>query len=99
MPSKNAATIGMILVELLTNSIKYAFPDTNTGIINVGLKVNGFRILLTVEDNGIGLGKDFDISNVTSLGLHLVILMVGQLNGEMKFIVDNGTKIEIEIPI
>ena len=99
VPSKNAAIIGMILVELLTNSIKYAFPDTNTGIINVGLKVEGFRILLTVEDNGIGLGKDFDINNVTSLGLHLVILMVGQLNGEMKFILEKGTKIEIEIPI
>ena len=99
VPSKNAATIGMILVELLTNSIKYAFPNTNNGIINVDLKVNGFRILLTVEDNGIGLGKDFDINNVTSLGLHLVILMVGQLNGKMKFILEKGTKIEIEIPI
>ena len=98
VPSKNAATIGMILVELLTNSIKYAFPNTNNGIINVDLKVNGFRILLTVEDNGVGLGKDFDINNVTSLGLHLVVLMVGQLNGEMNIIRENGTKIEIEIP-
>ncbi len=99
VPSKNAATIGMILVELITNAIKYAFPNTNTGIINVDLKVNGFRILLTVEDNGIGLGKDFDINNVTSLGLHLVNLMVSQLNGKMKFILEKGTKIEIEIPI
>ncbi len=99
VPSKNAATIGMILVELLTNSIKYAFPNTDNGIINVDLKVNGFRILLTVEDNGIGLRKDFDINKVTSLGLHLVNLMVGQLNGKMKFILETGTKIEIEIPI
>ena len=99
VPSKNAATIGMILVELITNAIKYAFPNTNNGIINVDLKVNGFRILLTVEDNGIGLGKDFDINNVTSLGLHLVNLMVSQLNGKMKFILEKGTKIEIEIPI
>ncbi len=98
VPSKNAATIGMILVELLTNSFKYAFPETTTGIINVNLKVNGFRILLTIEDNGIGLGKDFDINNVTSLGLHLVYLMVSQLNGKIKFILETGTKIEIEIP-
>ena len=99
VPSKNAATIGMILVELITNSIKYAFPDTNTGIINVDLKVNGFRILLTVQDNGIGLRKDFDINQVTSLGLHLVNLMVSQLNGKIKFFLGIGTKIEIEIPI
>jgi len=53
--------------------------DTNTRIINVDLNKNDFRILLTSEDNRIGLRENFDINNATSLVLHLVHLMVGQL--------------------
>lgn len=53
--------------------------DTNTRIINVDLNINDFRILLTSEDNRIGLRENFDINNATSLVLHLVHLMVGQL--------------------
>ncbi len=98
-PSKNAAMIGMILVELITNSFNYAFPEENAGIINVSLEADDSRILLTVEDNGIGLEKDFDINNVTSLGLHLVNLMVSQLDGKIDFKMEKGTKVTIELPI
>jgi PAS domain S-box-containing protein len=99
VPTKNAATIGMILVELLSNAIKYAFPDSHNGIINIELKMVNSQIVLVVEDNGIGLQNDFDITEVKSLGLHLVNLMVSQLNGNIKFITENGTKIIIEFPL
>ena len=97
--SSNAATIGMILVELLSNTIKYAFPDSQNGIINIELKKINSQVKLTVEDNGIGIRKDFDINNIKSVGLNLVSLMVNQLEGNIQFISENGTKIIIEFPL
>jgi PAS domain S-box-containing protein len=98
VPPAKAATIGMIL-ELLSNIIKYAFPDSFNGMINIELKLINSRILLMVEDNGIGLRKDFDINKIKSIGLHLVNLMVNQLEGKIRFIPGNGTKIIIEFPL
>jgi PAS domain S-box-containing protein len=97
--SSNAATIGMILVELLSNTIKYAFPDSQNGIINIELKKINSQVKLTVEDNGIGIRKDFDINKIKSVGLNLVSLMVNQLDGKIQFISENGTKIIIEFPL
>jgi len=98
LPTKSAATIGMILVELLSNAIKYAFPDSLKGIINIVLKRENTCIKLIVEDNGIGLQNDFDIANIKSLGLQLVNLMVSQLDGKIEILTNNGTKISIKIP-
>ena len=97
--SSNAATIGMILVELLSNTIKYAFPDSQNGIINIELKRINSQVKLTVEDNGIGIRKDFDLNKIKSVGLNLVSLMVNQLDGTMQFISENGIKIIIEFPL
>jgi len=99
VPTKTAGIVGMILVELLSNAIKYAFPETHAGTINVELKTVNSQIVLKVEDNGIGLGSDFDISKIKTLGLHLVDLMVRQLNGKIKFITEKGTNIIIEFPL
>jgi PAS domain S-box-containing protein len=97
IPTKNAATIGMILVELLSNAIKYAFPYSD-GTINIELKKVNSQIVLIVEDDGIGLLNDFNITESKSLGLQLVNLMVSQLNGKIKFIPGNGTKIFVGFP-
>ena len=97
IPTKNAATLGMILVELLSNAIKYAFPYSD-GTINIELKKVNSQIVLIVEDDGIGLLNDFNITESKSLGLQLVNLMVSQLNGKIKFIPGNGTKIIVGFP-
>jgi two-component sensor histidine kinase len=47
----------------------------------------------------MGLVSDFDVNKIKSLGLHLVSLMVSQLNGKIKFTSENGTKIIIEFPL
>jgi len=61
--------------------------------------VSGTRSgLVTIEDNGIGIRKDFDINKIKSVGLNLVSLMVKQLDGKIQFISENGTKIIIEFP-
>ncbi|MDR3609437.1 MAG: PAS domain S-box protein [Ignavibacteriaceae bacterium] len=96
--SSDAAIIGMILVELISNIIKYAFPDSLTGMVNIELKLKDSNVVLIVEDDGIGLPKDFDINKIESIGLHLVDLMVSQLDGKIQFVPGKGTKIIIEFP-
>ena len=103
--AKNAATLGMILVELLSNAFKYAFPGSHKGIINIELKKINSMIIFKVEDNGVGLQDDFDITKSKSMGLNLVNLMVTQLEGNIKIISEKGssapmgTKIIIECPL
>ncbi len=94
---KKAATLGMILVELLFNAIKYAFPDSKKGEINITVKSkNGLTFI--VEDNGVGLKKDFDINLDKGLGFELVDIMVNQLNGKICFKSGKGTKIIMGFP-
>jgi PAS domain S-box-containing protein len=97
--TKAASTIGMILVELLTNCIKYAFPDSANNIINVELKQNNSLIQLIVEDNGVGIPKDLEITKTKTLGLYMVDLLVKDFDGNIKFDITEGTRIEIEFPI
>jgi PAS domain S-box-containing protein len=97
--TKNAAVAGMILVELLSNAIKYAFPDSQDGIINFEVKLVNNKIILIVEDNGIGLKEDFDVDSITTLGLMLVKQMAEQLDGKIKFESGTGTKVVIEFPL
>jgi PAS domain S-box-containing protein len=94
----NAAIIGMIIVELLSNIIKYAFPNSINGMVNIEMKLINSRIALLIEDNGIGMPYDFDINIINSLGLHLVNLMVSQLDGKIQFVPGKGTKIIMEFP-
>jgi len=97
--SGDAAIIGMILVELVSNALKYAFPANHKGTINIEIKKLNSQAVLIIEDNGIGLPNDFDITKIKSLGFHLVYLMVDQLNGKIKFISGKGTKIIIDFPL
>ncbi|WP_010570124.1 sensor histidine kinase [Leptospira broomii] len=99
VPAKDAATIGMILVELLSNVIKYAFPEKRNGTINIEIRKVEDKVLISVGDNGVGVGKNVDILQAKTLGLHLVRLMVNQLNGGIKLINENGTKIIITLPL
>ncbi|MBI3583784.1 MAG: nitrate- and nitrite sensing domain-containing protein [Nitrospinae bacterium] len=77
-----AIPLGLIVNELVLNSIKYAFPDKREGEILIELRSDkdGY-LLLVVGDNGIGLPEGMDIGNTESLGLQLVNTLVGQLKG------------------
>jgi len=71
---------------LVSNSLKYAFPDDKSGQIEVCLKPIDDEILeLSVSDNGIGMPDDFDLSRDDTLGLRLVsTLAERQLHGTFK---------------
>ncbi len=96
-----AIPCGLIVNELITNAIKYAFPDEfETPDDNCGITVSfvseSGKYILTVSDNGIGIPPYIDLNTAESLGLKLVrIWATYQLNGKMDVNILNGTKITI----
>jgi len=76
---------GLILNELVTNSIKYAFPDDRGGEIAISFRREGDGFVLVVSDNGVGMPANLDIHQANSLGLQLVVnLSEKQLGGRLE---------------
>lgn len=91
-----AIPIGLIVNELITNSLKYAFPDKRKGEINISLSETDLHLLLKVCDNGIG--KNSGIKG-TGFGTQLVNLLTKQLDGKMTLVTTKGTEVFFEFQI
>jgi two-component system, sensor histidine kinase PdtaS len=91
-----AVPCGLIISELVSNSIKYAFPNDMNGEIFVSLKAKKEEYELIIRDNGIGLPKTLDLNNVDSLGLRLVNSLTEQIDGEVIINIKNGTEFKIK---
>jgi two-component sensor histidine kinase len=89
-----AIPLGLIINELLTNSVKYAFHQ-GEGTIIIKLRSLQDKIELTISDNGIGIPKDFDIKNTKTLGLQLVNNLTNQIDGNIEVDISNGTEFKI----
>jgi two-component sensor histidine kinase len=99
MRLKTAIPCGLIINELVTNSLRYAFPDRRQGeiLIRFGqLDEHNFR--LTVRDNGVGLPKGLDFKNTSTLGLTLVTGLAEQLGGTIAMQNQDGTEFNISFP-
>jgi len=90
-----AIPIGLIVNELFTNSMKYAFPDNKKGNISISLKKEGEYLYLNVSDNGIGKNNDNEQQG-TGFGTQLIELLTKQLDGKMKLQVANGSVFTFE---
>ncbi len=80
----SAIPCGLIINELVSNSLKYAFPDYEEGEIFIELIYNN-NFELTIRDNGVGFPEEIDSKNTESLGLQLVHTLTEQLDGDIKF--------------
>ncbi|HUX40352.1 MAG TPA: PAS domain S-box protein [Rectinemataceae bacterium] len=99
--AKTAAPIGLIVTELVTNSLKYAFPEKRSGRkIVVMLMVKGKEGILEVADNGIGMPSCFDIATDAGTGLVLVQGLARQIGGsfEMKA-AETGSRGVLRFPL
>jgi len=95
---KRSVTIGLIYNELISNSLKYSYPEGN-GTIYAGFEFENGIAKLFVKDHGLGLPPDFDVKNSKSLGLRLVQMLTEQLEGELKINSDEGTSVEISFKL
>lgn len=98
---KSAIPYGLIINELVTNSLKHAFPKDKKGEINIVMNpINKDVIELIVSDNGIGLPEDLNLNETKSMGLNLVtILAEGQLHGDIKLDRSKGTSFHLRLGV
>ena len=92
---ETAVPCGLIISELVSNSLKYAFPQDMNGEIFVSLKFVDGKYEMIIQDNGIGMSKDIDFNNLETLGLLLVSSLIEQLDGEMTINRKKGTEYRI----
>jgi len=89
--------LGLIINELISNSLKYAFPEEKTGKITVRMKKLDNELELVVMDDGVGIPAELDWKNISSLGLKLVRTLVeNQLDGIIEMERKKGTKFVIK---
>jgi PAS domain S-box-containing protein len=93
-----AILLGLIVNELISNSLKYAFPDDLAGQVKVKLDSEDDYFILTASDNGVGLPKNFRLRQTKSLGLQLVQALTNQLKGSIKIDRRKGTRFKIKFP-
>ncbi len=94
-----SVSCGLIINELVSNSLKYAFPEGREGEIRIGFHSgDDNRFTFVVGDNGIGLPEDLDFRSTESLGLQLVNTLTKQLEGSIEVDKNNGTAFRIIFP-
>lgn len=83
--------IGIILNELITNIMKYAFTDGQDCYVRISITQRSNHVKIIIKDNGVGIGDDFDIESTEGFGLKLVNLLVKQIKGILKIENKGGT--------
>lgn len=90
-----AIPCALMLNEIITNSLKHAFPNGKSGLVNITVKEETNTVYLTIADNGVGFDIDASQENSTTLGMTLIKSLVKQLEGEIEIESKNGTCIRV----
>ena len=93
-----AIPCGLIVNELVSNSLKHAFQGREQGEISIRLRTEESRHTMVVKDNGVGFPPDLDITQVDSLGLTIVKALADQMGGQVSLFSKNGAKTEVNFP-
>ncbi len=93
--------IGLIVTELINNSMKHAFNEDNDKEINLSVKHINNDIVFTYQDNGKGFDNQVLNSSdeLESFGITIIRSLIEQLNGKIKFSNNNGAQVELTIPV
>lgn len=98
LPSTRAMRLGLIVIELVTNACKYAYPDDRRGRIDISLSATEENVHLVVADDGVGLPADFSIEGARGLGMRLIGSVLGQLGGKLSMGPGPGARFVLDIP-
>ncbi|MDT0555280.1 tetratricopeptide repeat-containing sensor histidine kinase [Patiriisocius hiemis] len=91
--------LGLIINELISNALKYAFTDQPTGRIDVSLTSNNNSLILSIADNGKGLPENFSVNQISSTGFRLIKAFSDKLKANLKITSSKkGTEIAVIIP-
>ena len=96
LPADIAIPAGLIATELISNALRHAFPENRNGAVSITMLTQGNgSIKLSVVDNGVGIPMRFIHGGEGTLGLHLVEILVGQINGTIEISRDEGTAVSV----
>ena len=93
--AKQAKSLGLIINELINNTVKYAFPDGNPGKVEIRIGRLDKEIEVEYRDSGVGIPDGVDFDNPTSLGLIVIQNLTKQIDGKIEYTYDNGTCINM----
>src|SRR5262249_15392630 len=93
-----AIPAGLILNELISNSLKHAFPDGRKGSLRIELARVAERIEISVMDDGVGMPADFETRQSRSLGVQIVKILTKQLKGNLQLDSKCGTRFTVSFP-
>ena len=93
---KRLQPLGIIINELLTTIMKYAFKGRNRGSITVSAANTEGHIIISVQDDGIGMPDSFSFENSTGFGLQLIYALAQQLEGRIRIERGNGARVVLE---
>jgi len=96
LPAQTLSALGIILNELITNTMKYAFTGCNEGEINLSAGKKGNLISIVYKDNGNGLPESVTFESSTGFGIQLVNLLTEQIGGTIRIERNPGTKFILE---
>ncbi len=94
--AERLSSLGIIVNEILTNIMKYAFEGRDKGLVTVSAMASENHLTIAISDNGIGISESIDIANFGGFGFQLLDMMTRQLHGTIKIERDNGTKFILE---
>jgi PAS domain S-box-containing protein len=96
LDAKTLQSIGIIVNELLTNIMKYAFTDRDKGVISISALLTGIKVSIIVQDDGKGMPEKNTFENSNGFGFMLVKILAQQLGGTIDIMRDNGTKVVLD---
>jgi len=99
MDVKILAPLGIIVNELLTNMMKYAFKGRESGVITFSASEKDGLATVSIGDNGIGIPESVNFENSTGFGIRLVSMLADQISGKIRIERAGGTKFIIEFPL
>jgi two-component sensor histidine kinase len=96
MNINTAIPCGLIVNEMISNSLKHAFPDGRDGEVRIELRrADGHQFFLTVSDSGVGLPENLNFRNAETLGMQIITMLVDQLDGRIELSKQKGTSFQI----
>jgi len=93
------APVGLIINELITNSMKYAFQDRETGEITINASFKNNHAVVVVRDNGTGIPDSVSFENSAGFGMQLVLMLTEQIGGSIRIERGAGTSIVLEFDV
>jgi PAS domain S-box-containing protein len=96
LPAQVLQPLGIVVNEIVTNSLKYAFEGRDTGVIQVEACKAGNRVCITLGDDGVGLPSSINFENSSGLGLVLIKALVEQMDATVRMETTEGTKFIVD---